>query len=235
MTHFSRSDWGARAAKSGPGPLVASRVDGLAFHWPAMSKPLATVAAVKAALRGWQNFHMDDKGWSDIGYQVAIDQAGNRYDLRGLRTQSGANGDQDVNQRFGAVLLILAPGEQPSAKMIAEARAVVTDFRKLFPDGRRIVGHGQIRPEPTACPGPAAQKAVNAGTFEPAEPTKAPTVNQVQTSRAQIEQGLALIRKGQYGIGAHVAKSRVAVWAMRATIATGAAIIRRALKAGPKS
>jgi hypothetical protein len=136
---------------------------------------------VKAALRSWQDFHIDGRGWSDIAYQVAVDQAGNRYELRGLRTQSGANGDTDVNQRFGAVLLVLAPGEQPTAAMIREVRAVVTDFRKLFPDAHRIVGHGQIRPEPTACPGPAAQKAINAGTFEPVKPkalTRGPKIDQ---------------------------------------------------------
>jgi hypothetical protein len=38
VTHFSRPDWSARSAKGGPGPLVASRVDGIALHWPAMEK-----------------------------------------------------------------------------------------------------------------------------------------------------------------------------------------------------
>lgn len=167
MTHFSRSAWGARAARRGPGPLLASRVEGLAFHWPAMSHPLKSVSDVKAALRGWQDFHMDDKRWSDIAYQRAIDQAGNVYDLRGLRTQSGANGDEDVNQRFGAVLLILAPGETPSAAMLKAIRGTVTEFRKLFPKAKHLVTHNDIRPEPTACPGPIASTMLHTGKFEP--------------------------------------------------------------------
>lgn len=169
MARYSRSDWGAHPARGGPGPLWPSRVEGIALHWPAMSKPLATVAAVMAALRSWQTYHMGTLGWSDIGYQVAVDQAGNRYDLRGLATQSGANGDEDVNERFGACLLILAPGEQPSAEMVAEVRSVVTDHRTLFPRSTKIVGHSDIRPEPTACPGPAALAAIRAGRFEPVE------------------------------------------------------------------
>jgi hypothetical protein len=132
-----------------------------------MSKPIRGVAAVKAALRGWQDFHMDDRGWSDIAYQVAADQDGNRYLLRGLDTQSAANGDQDVNDDFGAVLLILAPGEEPSSKMIREVRRIVVDHRQLFPRSDVLVGHNEVRPEGTQCPGPIVQRHLEAGTFEP--------------------------------------------------------------------
>lgn len=173
MTRYSRAEIGLRPARGGPGPLWPSRVEGIALHWPAMSRPLTTVEAVKNALRGWQAYHLS-KGWSDIGYQVAVDQDGNRYDLRGLATQSGANGDEDVNERFGAVLLILAPGEQPSAAMVAEVRQVIADHRALFPRSTKIVGHSDIRPEPTACPGPAALAAIRAGKFEPTEDTMKP-------------------------------------------------------------
>lgn len=168
MTTYSRSDWGARAPKGGPGSLDPSEVEGIALHWPAMKSPLRTPADVKAALRGWQNYHMDGHGWSDIAYQVAVDQDGNRYELRGLRTQSGANGDAAVNQRFGAILLVLAPGEEPSAAMMREARAVIAEHRALFPKSRRVVGHSQIRPEGTACPGPIVQRLINAGAFNTA-------------------------------------------------------------------
>lgn len=168
MTTYPRAAWGARPSRGGPGPLTPSRVEGIALHWPAMSSPLRTVDAVKAALRNWQSYHMDDQGWSDIGYQVAVDQAGNRYELRGLAIQSGANGGTDVNERFGACLLVLAPGEEPTAEMVTEVRRVVADHRRLFPKSHRIVGHGDIRPEPTTCPGPAVSRGIRAGVFEPA-------------------------------------------------------------------
>jgi Flp pilus assembly pilin Flp len=173
--HFSRADWHARPPRSGPGALTASRVEGIALHWPAITKPIHGVANVSAALRAWQNFHMDSRGWSDIAYQVAIDQDGNVYQLRGLTTQSGANGDTDVNERFGALLLVVAEGEQPTARMISSARAVIAHQRKLYPGSHRIVGHGQIRPEPTACPGPAVQQLINSGRFEPQQEPVRPT------------------------------------------------------------
>lgn len=167
MTTYSRTQWGARAARGGPGALHASNVIGIALHWPAMSRPVRGFKAVAAALRGWQNYHMNTHGWSDIGYQLAVDQDGNRYELRGLRTQSGANGNTTVNQQYGAVLLVLAPGEQPTEAMMREVRAVIAEHRGHFPGSRRIVGHSQIRPEGTQCPGPITQGLINAGAFEP--------------------------------------------------------------------
>ena len=167
MTVYDRKDWGARAPRGGPGPLDPDNVIGLAFHWPAMSGRIRTVDDAKAALRAWQNYHMDGRGWSDIAYQVAVDQMGNRYWLRGLRTQSGANGDTDANERYGAVLLLVGPGEGCSEEMVQEVRRVVRDHRRHFPNSRKLVGHGQIRPEPTACPGPAVQSLISGGLFEP--------------------------------------------------------------------
>ncbi|WP_241995526.1 peptidoglycan recognition family protein [Kribbella sp. VKM Ac-2568] len=124
-------------------------------------------AAVASALHGWQAYHMDQRGWSDIAYQVAVDQAGRAWTLRGLRTQSGANGDQDLNQKYGAILLVLVTGEQPSAAMKATVRGVVADFRRLYPRGTAIRPHSAVRPDPTDCPGPAARAAIARGDFTP--------------------------------------------------------------------
>lgn len=166
MTTYTRAQIGLRPAGPGPGPLDARTVRGLVFHWPAMARPVRGFAAVAAALRSWQAYHLS-KGWSDIAYQVAVDQDGNRYLLRGLDVQSAANGDQDVNDELGAVLLILAPGEEPSPAMIAETKRVVADHRRLFPRSTELLGHDDVRPEATACPGPAVQRHLAAGTFEP--------------------------------------------------------------------
>lgn len=167
MTHYSRSEWGGRPPKAGRTRLDPQRVQGIALHWPAMTGRLTTVDQVKAALRSWQAYHMDTRGWSDIAYQVAIDQAGNTYGLRGLRIRSGANGDQDVNERFGALLLVLAEGEEPSPELIRAVQGRVRRHRELFPRSKRVVGHSDIRPEPTACPGPAVMELIRAGKFNP--------------------------------------------------------------------
>lgn len=166
MTRYSRSEWGARPAAKGI-PLNPARVVGIALHWPGMSEPLETVASVSAALRSWQRMHMDSRGWRDIAYQEAIDQAGNVYQLRGLRRQSGANGTETLNQAYGALLLVLGPGEHPTAAMTAAVRRRIRRHRLLFPGSSRIVGHGQIRPGGTTCPGPIVQNLITRGVFNP--------------------------------------------------------------------
>lgn len=178
VTYLPRSAWKARASR-GAVALVAANIDGEALHWPGMAKPInatgtAGQARVASALRGWQNYHMDVRGWSDIAYQIAIDQAGRAWTLRGLNIRSGANGDADVNLRFGAFLLILAPGEQPSAAMIETTQGVIADFRKRFPGARlKPYGHRDVRPrnsqgqQTTDCPGDIAESLINAGKFTP--------------------------------------------------------------------
>lgn len=167
MTFYHRRDWSARIPAPGPGPLTPGRVRGIALHWPATPTKLDTVAEVKAALRSWQDYHMDDHGWSDIAYQRAVDQLGNAYQLRGFRTQSGANGDTETNETYGALLLVLAIGERPSDQLIQTVRHQVGAFRERFPKATRIVGHQDIRPEPTSCPGPAVMGLIHAGRFSP--------------------------------------------------------------------
>lgn len=164
---YSRSQIGLRPAGPGPGRLDPRHVVGIALHWPAMATPIKTVDGVKRALVAWQRFHMDTRGWSDIAYQEAIDQAGNVYALRGLRTQSGANGNQPLNEAYGALLLVLAPGETPSPKMIAAVKRRIRRHREIFPRSTKIVGHGQIRPGGTTCPGPITQRLIDAGAFHP--------------------------------------------------------------------
>lgn len=168
--YLPRSAWNARPRGVGGGVLDPRLVEGIAFHWPGTTtdRPISK-AAVPRALRSWQDYHMDGHRWSDIAYQVAIDQWGRRWTLRGLTRMSAANGDSDVNRRFGAVLLVLVRGERPTPEMIDAARATVRDFRELFPNAAELVGHGEIRPGGgTECPGTATLDAIHAGQFEPA-------------------------------------------------------------------
>lgn len=167
MSRVTRAEWGARKRRHHPGRLVAGDVVGIALHWPAMSGRVHTFAGAVASLRAWQNYHMDTHGWSDIAYQEAVDQLGNVYVLRGLKNRSAANGDTVVNSTHGALLLIVGPGEEPSAAMVAAVRRRIARHRDLFPGSRRIVGHQDVRPEPTTCPGPAVMAAIERGAFEP--------------------------------------------------------------------
>lgn len=166
MTYYRRAQWRARAVAPGQ-RLDRNAVVGLALHWPGDSVRRETPAEVMAALRSFQTQHVDGNGWRDIAYQEAVDQAGNVYRLRGLRYQSAANGDTDTNERYGAVLLLLAIGEKPSEAMRAAVRRVVTRHRQLFPRSTKLVPHSAIRPDPTDCPGDLVRQLIANGQLEP--------------------------------------------------------------------
>ncbi len=189
VEYLPRSAWNARPPNGGPGNLTASRVEGAVIHWPGTGSTsvIHSKAAVASALRGWQDYHMDTRGWSDIAYQIAVDQAGRAWTLRGLRTQSGANGDADVNERYGAILLVLVTGEQPSAAMKATTRGVIADFRRIFPRGTAIRPHSAVRPEPTDCPGDPARAAIARGEFTPGHSEDDMTPAQMQELKNFIE------------------------------------------------
>lgn len=176
-----RSAWAARPAR-GSTALSLSAVVGEALHWPGTTKPINAVgeagkARVASALRGWQNYHMDTRGWSDIAYQIAVDQVGRAWTLRGLNIRSGANGDANVNRLYGAFLLVLAPGEQPSAAMKATVQNVIRDFRAHLPNASATPkGHKDVRAAGTDCPGPLAYAAIKRGEFTPSgTPGSTPT------------------------------------------------------------
>lgn len=198
MPTITRAQWGAKPTPAAD-PLSALEVVGIAVHWPAMTQSLRGVPAVSAALRSWQSYHLS-KGWRDIAYQVAVDQDGNRYDLRGLDGQSAANGDQDVNRRYGAVLAVLAPGEAPTPAMLDELRRVVADHRRLFPKSTRIVGHQDIRPEPTACPGPLMEAIVNSGLLEPQDPKREERLAKLALSRKRKAKWQRWVKKANRNI-----------------------------------
>lgn len=173
VEYLPRSAWGARSPRSGPGNLTVSRVQGAVLHWPGMGNSrVIDKDDVARRLRGWQDYHMDAKDWSDIAYQVAVDQAGRAWTLRGLRTQSGANGDNEVNEDYGAILLIVGTGEHPTPAMIETTREVIADFRAIYPRGTAIKPHSAVRPEPTDCPGDQVRALITAGAFNPATHTE---------------------------------------------------------------
>jgi hypothetical protein len=140
-------------------------------------------ADVAHSLRGWQDYHMDTRGWSDIAYQVAVDQAGRIWTLRGLTTRSGANGDAAANLAYGAILLVLGTGETPTGALINSTRQVISDFRRLYPQATAIKPHSWVRTHYTGsgtdCPGDPARALIAAGQFEPKATTPPPPPGEV--------------------------------------------------------
>jgi hypothetical protein len=119
-------------------------------------------------LEGIRRFHTGDRGWSDIAYQEAVDQRGRRWDLRGWHRASAANGSTEANDRWGAVVALIGQGQKPTPAMLRGLDAAHRDFVRVHPTGRRLVTHNDVRPQPTACPGPHLTRWVARGGYVPA-------------------------------------------------------------------
>lgn len=201
MTQFMpRSAW--TTAPRGGALLTGTKLLGLANHWPGTTTDAFGVeseAKVAARLRGWWDFHVNTRGWSDIGYNFAVDQAGRVWDLRGL-TRVGAhaasNTNPDANHEWVGVLFILGDREPPSAAMIRAYQ----DFRFLvflprWPGRTAMTGHGRAPGVPgaqTDCPGPFVAAKITDGTLKqrPTEPEPEP---EPPTRKANV---MALLLRG---------------------------------------
>lgn len=81
MPHvISREEWGARPQVCQP--AVASSLVGAVVHHTADPNTYSTVAEAERRIRADQAYHIDARGWCDIGYNFVVDKWGNIYEGR---------------------------------------------------------------------------------------------------------------------------------------------------------
>ncbi len=77
---ITREEWGARPQACQPD--VASTLVGAVVHHTAGSNNYSTIAEAERQIRGDQAYHIDGRGWCDIGYNFVVDKWGNIYEGR---------------------------------------------------------------------------------------------------------------------------------------------------------
>uniref|UniRef100_A0A0B6ZHB1 Peptidoglycan-recognition protein n=1 Tax=Arion vulgaris TaxID=1028688 RepID=A0A0B6ZHB1_9EUPU len=78
---ISRGEWGARPSKSIE-YLTNQPVPFAFIHHSAGTECFDQPSCI-AVVQGYQNFHMDERGWDDIGYSYVIGGDGSVYEGRG--------------------------------------------------------------------------------------------------------------------------------------------------------
>jgi hypothetical protein len=144
--------------------LTGNQLVGLACHWPGSTQDAIGdpgQEAIASRLRAYRDYHVNVRGWSDIGYNMAIDQGGRVWDCRGI-TRVGAHcasrTNPDANHEWVGVLFIVGDSEPltPAAtRAFQEFRYSV--FLEHWPGRTRLTGHGRAPGVPgaqTSCPGP---------------------------------------------------------------------------------
>ncbi|CAL1680430.1 unnamed protein product [Lasius platythorax] len=147
----SRSEWKARKRLDfqilpvTPTPYVM-------VHHGGIRKYCRDQETCSAIVRSYQNLHMDDRGWWDIGYNFLIGEDGNAYEGRGWN-YVGAHAPGYNTQSIGICVLGDFSDFLPNAaalKTLNELIACGISLGKIS-DKYNVLGHRQARN--TECPG----------------------------------------------------------------------------------
>jgi hypothetical protein len=164
-TYLPRTAWTSTAR--GGAQLTGTQLTGLACHWPGSTTDaygVETAERVAGRLRGWREFHLS-RGWSDIGYNFAIDQAGRVWDLRGsvrVGAHCASPSNPDANHEFVGVLFVVGDREQPTAAMAAAFWDFRRDvFLRRWPGRTDVRGHREVPGAQTVCPGDPVIRLTN--------------------------------------------------------------------------
>lgn len=174
VTYWQRQAWAGAGPVRALTPLARPGPVGVAVHWPGAQiryGPRPTLTQTARHLETIREFHTmpppRGRGWSDIAYQVAVDQAGRCLDLRGIGHRPAANGTRALNTAWGAALFLVGPGEDPTPDLLAAfADWQETRWLTRWPAATRVTGHGLIHG--TDCPGPAVRRLIETGRILPA-------------------------------------------------------------------
>jgi hypothetical protein len=173
-TYLSRSAWTSTSA--GGSTLSGSKLRGVAVHWPGTTQDVIGdpgQASIASRIRSYRNFHVNTRGWADIGYNFAIDQAGRVWMLRSTSWAGNRVGahcaskpNPDANHEYVGVLLILGDRETPSAAMLAAFRDWYRNrFLPIWRGRTDVRGHGKVPGASTSCPGTRALNLIASGAF----------------------------------------------------------------------
>lgn len=159
---LSRSTWTSTRA-SGAG-FNWSRIRGLVCHYPAAGRDIGVISASAehAKIRGWRNYHVNGRGWADLGYNYVVTQAGRIYTGRGNRVGAHCAGH---NSTSVGILFMVGDNEA----LTAEAKKAFKSLRAYLRNkgaGSGVWGHQQMSGASTRCPGPYTMSGIRDGSLK---------------------------------------------------------------------
>lgn len=150
MEIVSRANWGARRPRSIKTVSWAQRTEFVVHH---------SEGPTTQSVRSIQDFHMDTRGWSDIGYNFLVRDDGTIYEGRGWLV-AGAHA---TNHNTSGVGVCYIGQNNPSEKARDTIRELYDEACRRA--GRALTkrGHGQLSGNSTDCPGSVLLAWVKSG------------------------------------------------------------------------
>lgn len=156
MKIIGRSRWGSRHTNP-EGHQGIRSIREIFIHWTESATGQQNYAQQCGAMRGLQSFHMDGRGWSDLGYHYVVFQPYGK--LRFARVFEGRELDRvpaaqaNHNTNTCAIAVVMKNGDPLKWQTKLALRRLVYYLRK-----NRIVGDVPVKPHSdvtaTTCPGP---------------------------------------------------------------------------------
>jgi hypothetical protein len=150
----TRSAWGARATRCTSGD---SRKTKMAIH-----HTVTPSSDPERQLRGIQRYHMDSRGWCDVGYHFLIGSDGRVYEGRPLHLL-GAHVASNNTGNIGISFMGTYSSTAPTATQMCSAarlqRRLHMDFSGIALNRTDVKGHRQYGG--TVCPGTALYNRID--------------------------------------------------------------------------
>lgn len=145
MDFISRTEWHARPPKRSFSRLRSSRVVGIVVHHSGVVNPPDGVAAVRA----YERYHMDTRGWNAIAYNWLVDERGVIYEGRGPGIVSGAT--KHYNFKTESICYTGYGGKKPPEVALISITEVIEDIQGRYGGSLWLKGHQDLAA--TSCPG----------------------------------------------------------------------------------
>jgi len=148
----SRETIGLREPKS-RSAINPSYVKGLTVHYTGdpYETQLDYIDDVFRKLKNIQKFHMDDRGWADIGYSFAVSNYNTEiFELRGFDVYSAHSGVTQINKTFASVVWLGGQKDIPNDN----AKKAIERLQQIMSDkyNKKIMVTGHRDHKNTLCP-----------------------------------------------------------------------------------
>ena len=163
MKIIPRTEWGAKPWRNQPATVPASARRYFLVHYHGGVPSASTGNAVP---RDVEVIHRAN-GWSGIGYNFAVDQAGAIYEGRGWDL-AGAHSPPHNTDGIG-VYVAIGGDQRPTPAALASVRWLYDEACRR--SGRTLTPWWHGRDYPTSCPGPHLTAWVKAGMPTQTTPT----------------------------------------------------------------
>jgi N-acetylmuramoyl-L-alanine amidase len=145
----SRKEWKARTARKS---TAMARPVAKVFIHHTETKNCSTLASCSAVVRSIQNYHMDEKKWSDIAYNFLVGEDGNVYEGRGWKIV-GSHCTGWNTRAYGIAFIGKFTKTLPKVAALNAAKALIACGVKLKNISSNYTLHGHRDAKSTDCPG----------------------------------------------------------------------------------